>query len=129
MELVWDSRAPTLQQVNNTDNSESNTANSYKWPRQLAISNCDSVFCFLKDFSVIVRKQHYTAVLSLDAHLCKYHAASAMLRRQILGRFGLFGSVAPSAIELPDELAQPIEELGEPLDGAVSCCVRHRHRD
>jgi hypothetical protein len=56
--------------------------------------------------------------VSLDAHLRKYHAASATLRRQILERFSQFETVAPSAIELPDEPAQPIEELGKPLNGA-----------
>ena len=114
MELVWDSRATTPQQVNNT----SDTANSHKWPRQLTLSNCDSVFCFLEDFGVIVCKQHCTAVVSLDAHLRKYHAASATLRREILEHFGQFEAIAPSSIELPDEPAQPIEELGNPLAGA-----------
>ncbi|KAH6625935.1 hypothetical protein C7974DRAFT_473178 [Boeremia exigua] len=73
---------------------------------------------FLEDFSVIVCKQHCTAVVSLDAHLCKHHAASAALRRQILERFSQFKTVALSAIELLDEPAQPLDELGEPLDGA-----------
>ncbi|KAF2626978.1 hypothetical protein BU25DRAFT_469294 [Macroventuria anomochaeta] len=57
-------------------------------------------------------------VTDLDAHLRKYHAASATLRRQILECFSQFETVAPSAIELPEEPAQPIEELGNPLDGA-----------
>lgn len=118
MELVWDSQATTPQQANNTSNSENDTANSHKWSRQLTLSNCDDVFCFLEDFGVIVCKQHRTAVVSLDAHLRKYHAASAALRRQILKRFSQFETVAPSAIELPDEPAQPMEELGNPLDGA-----------
>ena len=118
MELVWDSRATTPQQANNTSNSKSNTANSHKWPRQLTLSNCNDVFCFLEDFGVIVCKQHCTAVVSLDAHLRKHHAALAPLRQQIVKRFSQFKTIAPSAIELPDEPAQPIEELGDPLDGA-----------
>jgi hypothetical protein len=118
MELVWDSRATTPQQVNNTSNSACDVANSHQWPRQLTVSNCDRVFCFLEDFGVIVCKQHCTALVSLDAHLRKYHAASATLRRQILERFSQFKTVALSAIKLPDEPAQPIEELGNPLDGA-----------
>jgi hypothetical protein len=118
MELVWDSRATTPQQVNNTSNSACNVANSHQWPQQLTVSNCDRVFCFLEDFGVIVCKQHCTALVSLDAHLRKYHAASATLQRQILERFSQFKTIAPSAIKLPDEPAQPIEELGNPLDGA-----------
>jgi superfamily II DNA helicase RecQ len=118
MELVWNSRATTPHQANNTSNSESDTSNPRKWPRQLTLSNCNDVFCFLEDFGVVVCKQHCTAVVSLDAHLRKYHAASATLRRQILKRFSQFETVAPSAIEPPDEPAQPIEELGKPLDGA-----------
>ena len=77
------------------------------------------MFCFLKDFGVLVCKQHCTAIVSLKAHLSKHHAASAALRRQIIERFSHFDTVSPSAIEPLDEPAQPIEELGEPLNGAL----------
>jgi hypothetical protein len=50
-------------------------------------NNYNSVFCFLKDFSVIICKQHCTAVVSLDAHLCKYYAASTTLQQQMLKHF------------------------------------------
>ncbi|KAF1922299.1 uncharacterized protein M421DRAFT_427068, partial [Didymella exigua CBS 183.55] len=112
MELVWDSQA------NNSGSSENNTANSHRWPQQLTLSNSDNVFCFLEGFGVIVCKQHCTAVVSLDAHLRKYHAVSAALRRKILERFTQFETVALSAIELLEEPVQPIEELGKLLNGA-----------
>ena len=76
------------------------------------------MFCFLKDFSVIICKQHCTAVVSLDVHLCKSYAASAMLQRQILERFSQFKTIALSAIELLDKPAQLIEELGSLLASA-----------
>ena len=117
MELLWDIRATTPQQAD-ASNSESDTAHTRNWPRSISLSNCDKVFCFLKDFGVLVCKQHCTAVVSLNAHLRKHHAAKATLRRQIVQRFSQFDTVSPSAIELPDEPAQPIEELGEPLKGA-----------
>jgi hypothetical protein len=50
-------------------------------------NNYNSVFCFLKDFSVIICKQHCTVVVSLDVYLCKYYAASATLQQQMLERF------------------------------------------
>ena len=117
MELLWDIRATTPQQAD-ASNSESDTAHTRNWPRSISLSNCDKVFCFLEDFGVLVCKQHCTAVVSLNAHLRKHHAAKATLRRQIVQRFSQFDTVSPSAIELPDEPAQPIEELGEPLKGA-----------
>ena len=42
------------------------------------------------------------------------------MRQHITKQFGCFKTVPPSAVENPDEPAQPIEELGEPLDG-VQC--------
>ena len=117
MELPWDIQATTPQQAD-ASNSESGTAHTRNWPRSISLSNCDKVFCFLEDFGVLVCKQHCTAVVSLNAHLRKHHAAKATLRRQIVQRFSQFDTVSPSAIELPDEPAQPIEELGEPLKGA-----------
>ncbi|KAF1922190.1 uncharacterized protein M421DRAFT_427191, partial [Didymella exigua CBS 183.55] len=56
-------------------------------PQQLTLSNSNNVFCFLKGFSVIICKQHCIAVVSLNAHLRKYYAASAALQRQILECF------------------------------------------
>ena len=82
------------------------------------LSNYNDVFCFLKDFSVIVCKQHYIAVVSLNTHLCKYYAASATLQQQILKRFSQFKTVTLSIIKPLDEPAQPIEELGKLLDRA-----------
>ena len=82
------------------------------------LNNCNKTFSFLKEFGVIICKQHCTAVVSLNAHLRKYHAASATLRRQILERFSQYKTVAPNAIKLLDEPVQPIEELGSPLDSA-----------
>jgi hypothetical protein len=116
MELVWDSHASAPEQANSNINS--NSTHTCKWARQLTVSNCNEVFCFLEDFSILVCKQHCTAIVSLDAHLRKHHAASATLRQQIVKCFNHFNTVTPSTVELPDEPAQAIEELGEPLDGA-----------
>ena len=120
MEFVWDSRVPTQQQSDLESNNKSNSSSTHQWPRQLTISNCDNFFCFLEEYSVLVCKQHCTAIVSLDAHLRKYHAVSATLRRQIIERFSCFETVPPSEVENPDEPAQPIEELGKPLNG-VQC--------
>ena len=120
MEFVWDSQVPTQQQSDLKKTNESNSTSTYQWPQQLTISNCDNFFCFLKDYSVLVCKQHCTAVVSLDAHLRKHHAVSATLRRQIIKQFSCFETVPPSAVKNPDKPAQLIEELGKPLDG-VQC--------
>jgi hypothetical protein len=114
MELVWDSRASTLQE--STDSTNSSTQHRQRGA-QVSRDNCDDILCFLEDFGVIVCKQHHTAVVNLNTHLLQHHSVPATARRQIVERFSMFSPVDPSEIQLPDELAQPIEELGKPLDG------------
>ena len=41
----------------------------------------------------------------------------AATRKQIVEHFSSFATVDPAEVALPDEPAQPIDKLGEPLDG------------
>jgi hypothetical protein len=91
MELQsWDSRAPTPQQDNNsndsnrsTNDSNRSTNTSYKLPK-LSLNNYTTIICFLAEFGVLVCKQHRTAVVNLDVHLRDQHATPAVLRKQII---------------------------------------------
>lgn len=95
----------------------SNSTQHHKRGLQVSLDNCDDVLCFLQDFGVLVCKEHHTAVVNLDTHLLQHHSVPAATRKQVVQRFSCFTPVDPAEIELPDQPAQPIEELGKPLDG------------
>jgi hypothetical protein len=84
--------------------------------------NCDIIHCFLEDYSVLVCKEHCTAVVNLNTHLLQHHNVPTATRKQIVERFSHFATVSSAEIELLDEPAQPIDELGEPLD-ALQCKI------
>ena len=58
--------------------------------------------------------------MNLDTHLLQHHNTDATTRRQIIDRFAHITTVDPRQVELPEEPARPIEELGVPL-GALRC--------
>lgn len=117
MELVWDSRVPALQERVNTTSSR---AQRRKKGLHMSLNNCNNTLCFLEDYSVLVCKEHCTAVVNLNTHLLQHHNVPTATRKQIVKRFSHFATVSPAEIELPEEPAQPIDELGEPLD-ALQC--------
>jgi hypothetical protein len=67
---------------------------------QVSLSNC---------------AEHRTAVINLDKHLSQHHSVPASARRQIVNCFSRLKQLDPAEIKLPEEPAQPIEELGRPL--------------
>jgi hypothetical protein len=109
MELPrWDSRALTPPQENSV---ESSTA------RKLTLDNYTDILCYLEDFRVLVCKQHCTAVVNLNAHIRDQHATPAALRKEIVERLRDFPTADPGEVELPEQPAWPIQELGTPLNG------------
>lgn len=114
MELrVWDSQAPAAQQQD-IGNSNNNTCGSTP---KLTLSHFQDILCFLEDFSVVVCKQHCTAIVNINTHLKEHHATTARLRKQVVEHFKNFSRISTSAIQLPEQPAYPITELGAPLDG------------
>jgi hypothetical protein len=101
---------------------------------QVSLSNCAEIFCFLEEYGVLVCKQHRTAVINLDKHLSQHHSVPASSRRQIVDCFSRLKQLDPAEIKLPEEPAQPIEELGRPTSrrtsrlGLYSCLIRHSAR-
>ena len=73
--LVWDSRAPptapaaapTVPTVLNAQHHSS--VDNKRWPKELSKDNCNTIFSFLEQYSVLVCKQHCTAIINLDRHL------------------------------------------------------------
>lgn len=84
---------------------------------QVSLSNCGEIFCFREDYSVLICKQHRTAILNLDKHLLKHHKVPAGTRRQVVDYFSRLKLLDPAKIQLPEEPVEPIEELGRPLAG------------
>lgn len=68
----------------------------------------------------MICKQHCTGVINLNTHLLQHHNTDATTRRQIINRFSHIATVDTNQIELPEEPALPIEELGAPLN-ALRC--------
>jgi hypothetical protein len=66
---------------------------------------------------VLVCKQHRTGIINLDRHLQEQHRTPIALQQQVVDYFLQFSTVDPSTIELPEQPALPVEELGAPLDG------------
>jgi superfamily II DNA helicase RecQ len=83
----------------------------------MSLDNCDDILCFLEDFGVLVCKQHCTGVINLDKHLREQHATPAKLRKEIVERFRHLSRTDPHTVELPEQPAWPIKELGSPLNG------------
>jgi hypothetical protein len=61
--------------------------------------------------------QHCTGVVNLNRHLRELHRTPVAQRRQVLEYFAQFSIVDPSTVELPEEPAALIPELGAPLSG------------
>ncbi|KAF3037094.1 hypothetical protein E8E12_005610 [Didymella heteroderae] len=72
---------PAAPQRRRNNKHQQRPQHSRKTGAQVLLDNCDNIFCFLEEYSV------------------------------------LFSLVDPTEVELPDEPAQPIDELGEPQDG------------
>jgi hypothetical protein len=112
MEFVWDSRAGTPQQHDNGSRPDQRRRRE-----KLSLESCDNVLRFLEEFGVLVCIQHRTAVVNLNTHLREQHAAKPQLRKQIIERFSSCHVLNPKEVKLPEQPAEPIEELGSPLDG------------
>jgi hypothetical protein len=115
MEFTWDSRHDAEQQSNN--NYYNNSAQTRTQPAKLTVKNCDDVICFLDQFRVLVCKEHRTAIINVDKHLSQHHALPAALRRPLVEHYSQYETVNPTAIELPEQPADPIDALGPPLEG------------
>jgi hypothetical protein len=124
MEFTWDSRSELAQQPQEYKNRTNNSAR--KGPLRVLINNCDDIFSFLDDYSVLVCRQHCTGVVNLKKHLQQQHAVSLQQRRQIVQHFSRLTLVSPDAVELPEEPVTSFEELGQPLDGLQCRTCRWR---
>lgn len=110
--LVWNTRAPASQNP-----ESSNSSPPARSTTLVSLDNCDDVFCFLVNFGVLVCRQHGSGVVNLDNHLSKQHATPAKVRKEIIQHFAYCKKREPKDIELPEQPADPLEELGMPLDG------------
>lgn len=117
MELpIWNSRVPASQAAE----SSSSSSPPARSTTRVSGDNYDDIFCFLAEFGVLVYKQHCSGVVNLDKHLLEQHTTPAKVRKEIVQRFAHCERKDPKNIELPEQPAKLIEELGTPLDGL--CC-------
>ena len=83
----------------------------------ITVETADEHLCYLRDFKVLVCREHATAVQNLDAHLRKYHALPAQRRSRIVEKYSGVLRRGPGEVKLPSPGARPIEVLGDPLEG------------
>lgn len=119
MDQARPNRTTALQQRSN-NKQQQRSRHGRKTGAQVSLNNCDDVLCFLEEFGVLVCKDHRTGVVNLDTHLLQHHHVPAATRREIVERFRHYTLTEPNDVELPDEPAMPIEELGAPVD-ALQC--------
>jgi hypothetical protein len=87
--------------------------------QKLSLDNYTTVICSLEEFGILVCKEYYTAVVNLDVHLRDQHAIPAAVRKQIIQQLSHFPTTVPGTVELPEQPAWPIEELGTQRDGLM----------
>jgi len=124
MELpTWDSRAPAPLQADSSNSSYS-SPRTCRTQQPTLLDRYSNSLCFLAEFGVLVCKEHCTGVVNLDKHLLEQHATPAALRKEVVAQFAQHERTDPRAIKLPEQPAQPITELGQPLVGLCckTCC-------
>jgi hypothetical protein len=115
MEFSWVAR-PSAAQASRTTTA----AATARRPHNPAVTTqaIEDTICYLREYNVIVCKQHATAIQNLDAHIRQQHAITSQVRKQIVERYSGYGWIRdPQEIKLPAPLGPLIAELGEPLDG------------
>lgn len=111
MEFCWNAR------ILDTQTSIQQTESNIQVQNASLLQSVENILCFLEKYSVIICRQHKTAVQNLSVHLQKHHTISSKLRREIIESYRDKHVKSPHEIELPGPLGQPIQELGTPLDG------------
>jgi hypothetical protein len=53
----------------------------------ITVETAGDHLCYLREFKVLVCREHATAVQNLDAHLRKYHAVPAQQRSRIVEKY------------------------------------------
>lgn len=78
---------------------------------QVSLSNCSEMFCFLKDYGVLVCKQHRTGIVNLDEHFSQNHSVPDSTRKQVVDCLKRLKLVDPAKIKLPEEPERPLTGL------------------
>jgi hypothetical protein len=122
MELCWNAQSLEL-----IDKQEQHRACRSKKTRTLTgaaaltLENVEEHFSFLREYGVLVCKEHATGIQNVDVHLLRQHAVSSEERRAIREHVCQQWSIKLAKdVELPAPFRPPFQELGEPLD-AFQC--------
>jgi hypothetical protein len=117
MEFCWDARplvGTSTQQPNATIRSKKNGGRTRS---PLSLENIEGTLCYLREYKVLVCREHGTGIQNLNVHLRDHHTVAREERKRIVEHYQYWWIKKPGDVELPPPLGPPIEELGEPLDG------------
>jgi hypothetical protein len=120
MEFSWAAQPPPAVQAGQTANiatpaTGSTTARPHRPPA--SIEAIKDTIRYLREYNVLVCKQHATAIQNLDAHLRDQHAIARKLREEIVRSYQHKWAQCREDIKTPAPLGLLIDELGAPLDG------------
>jgi hypothetical protein len=117
MEFSWVAQPPAAQagRTTNAETPAATTARPHRPPA--SIEAIKDTICYLREYNVLVCKQHATAIQNLDAHLRDQHAIARKLREEIVGSYQHRWAQRREDIKTPAPLGPLIDELGAPLDG------------
>jgi hypothetical protein len=120
MEFSWAAQPPPAVQAGQTANiatpaTGTTTARPHHPPA--SIEAIKDTIRYLREYNVLVCKQHATAIQNLDAHLRDQHAIARKLREEIVRSYQHKWAQCQEDIKTPAPLGLLIDELGAPLDG------------
>lgn len=80
----------------------------------VTLERVDEVFEYLRDYSVLVCKEHGYAIRALEDHLKRLHRTSISDRKAIVAHFAKDVVLPPRDVPLPPPLSAPLSCLGLP---------------
>lgn len=77
---------------------------------------------YLSTYRVLICREHYYAIYSVDEHLKRLHKLPAVDRRALLSTYSSLSLLSPDQVPLPAPYGPPLAELGAPDDAFICCC-------
>src|SRR3954467_8783388 len=114
MEICWNTRPISdvsgAQQITTSRRRKVRDKNS-----SLTVENAEEHFYYLRDYKVLICREHTTGVQNLHTHLRDHHAVSAKERKAIVEKYSYWWIKKPDEVQLPRPMGPPFKVLGKPV--------------
>ena len=105
---------PTSVQQRQIDDTPTTQSSGKIYKSQVTVEQVDGVFEYLREYSVLVCKEHSYAIQGLEEHLKRLHRTTARDRKAIVAHFRHCPRSQPAEVPLPPPLEPPFDCLGPP---------------